>query len=310
MARILDGNAIARQIREELSTRIDTFRSRSGRPPGLGIVLVGHDPASEIYVRNKVRLGTEHGLFVDLIRLPETASLHELLVAVRELNGSAIHDGILVQSPLPVAMGSQAEVTVFETIAPEKDVDGFSPVNVGRLVQNRATLKSCTPAGVIEILVRSEIEIAGKHAVVIGRSGYPGRGAGSSRLRDAGVRQAGRHGDRRRDHVGDGSCLRRRDPCTRFTAPRGLRQESVVDLLRCPSERRDGGRSHDAGAGRRRAADHRYADAQRAGRGGISAGVIRYQLVPRPGQVSPSPSILALDPSKPRVAPAPAWRGR
>jgi len=175
MARILDGNAISRQIREELTTRIETFRSRTGRPPGLGIVLVGHNPASEIYVRNKVRIGTEHGLFVDLIRLPETASLHELLVTVRDLNGSEIHDGILVQSPLPPAMGSQAEVTVFETIAPEKDVDGFSPVNVGRLVQNRATLKSCTPAGVIEILVRSQIDIAGKHAVVIGRSDIVGK---------------------------------------------------------------------------------------------------------------------------------------
>ena len=156
MARLLDGNAIARQIREELNTRIDTFRTRAGRPPGLGIVLVGHNPASEIYVRNKVRTGTEHGLFVDLIRLEETASLPELLRTVRDLNESPTHDGILVQSPLPDGMGKQAEVTVFETIAPEKDVDGFSPVNVGRLVQNRATLKSCTPAGVIEILVDDE----------------------------------------------------------------------------------------------------------------------------------------------------------
>jgi methylenetetrahydrofolate dehydrogenase (NADP+)/methenyltetrahydrofolate cyclohydrolase len=175
MARILDGNAIARQIREELTTRIDAFRSSAGRPPGLGIVLVGNNAASEIYVRNKVRTGTEHGLLVDLIRLPETASLQELLRTVRDLNESPTHDGILVQSPLPPAMGTHAEVTVFETIAPEKDVDGFSPVNVGRLVQNRATLKSCTPAGVIEILVRSGIEMAGQHAVVIGRSDIVGK---------------------------------------------------------------------------------------------------------------------------------------
>jgi methylenetetrahydrofolate dehydrogenase (NADP+)/methenyltetrahydrofolate cyclohydrolase len=175
MSRILDGTAIARQIREELNIRIGAFTSRAGRPPGLGIVLVGHNPASEIYVRNKVKIGSEHGLFVDLIRLPETASLHELLRTVRDLNESPTHDGILVQSPLPAAMGTHAEVTVFETIAPEKDVDGFSPVNVGRLVQNRATLKSCTPAGVIEILIRSQIEIAGKHAVVIGRSDIVGK---------------------------------------------------------------------------------------------------------------------------------------
>ncbi len=175
MARILDGNAIARQIREELHFRIDTFRSRAGRPPGLGIVLVGHNPASEIYVRNKVKTGTENGLWVDLIRLDETASLHELLRTVRDLNESPTHDGILVQSPLPEAMGPHAEVTVFETIAAEKDVDGYSPINVGRLVQNRATLKSCTPAGVIEILTRSNIEIAGARAVVIGRSDIVGK---------------------------------------------------------------------------------------------------------------------------------------
>ncbi len=175
MARILDGNAIARQVREELTTRIAAFRSKAGRPPGLGIVLVGNNPASEIYVRNKVKTGTENGLFVDLIRLPDTAPLDELLTEVRRLNTSEAHDGILVQSPLPKAMGAHAETTVFETINPEKDVDGFSPVNVGRLVQNRATLKSCTPAGVIEILTRSGITIAGQHAVVIGRSDIVGK---------------------------------------------------------------------------------------------------------------------------------------
>ncbi len=175
MARILDGNAIARQVREELTTRIAAFRTKAGRPPGLGIVLVGNNPASEIYVRNKVKTGTENGLFVDLIRLPDTAPLDDLLTEVQRLNTSDVHDGILVQSPLPKAMGDHAETTVFETINPEKDVDGFSPVNVGRLVQNRATLKSCTPAGVIEILTRSGIAIAGQHAVVIGRSDIVGK---------------------------------------------------------------------------------------------------------------------------------------
>jgi methylenetetrahydrofolate dehydrogenase (NADP+) / methenyltetrahydrofolate cyclohydrolase len=175
IARLLDGTAIARQIREELTSRIAAFREHTGRPPGLGIVLVGNDPASEIYVRNKVKTGTENGLFVDLVRLPETAPLEELLQTVQRLNESVPHDGILVQSPLPKAMGADAEIRVFETISPEKDVDGFSPVNVGRLVQNRATLKSCTPAGVIEILVRSGVEIAGQNAVVIGRSDIVGK---------------------------------------------------------------------------------------------------------------------------------------
>lgn len=174
-ATVLDGAAIARQIREELAPRLAAVRERAGRPPGLGIVLVGEDPASEIYVRSKVKTAGDNGLFAELIRLPATASLDELLAVVRRLNESPLHDGILVQSPLPKAMGPTAEITVFETIDPAKDVDGFSPVNVGRLVQNRATLRSCTPAGVMEILRRSQIDIAGKSAVVIGRSDIVGK---------------------------------------------------------------------------------------------------------------------------------------
>jgi methylenetetrahydrofolate dehydrogenase (NADP+)/methenyltetrahydrofolate cyclohydrolase len=173
--RILDGNAAARQIRDELGPRIAAFRGRTGRPPGLGIVLVGEDPASEVYVKHKVKDGTEAGMFVDLVRRRASASLTETLETVRALNASERHDGIIVQSPLPKAMGPDAEMRVFETIDPTKDVDGFSPVNVGRLVQNRATLRSCTPAGVIELLDRSGIEIAGRHAVVIGRSDIVGK---------------------------------------------------------------------------------------------------------------------------------------
>jgi methylenetetrahydrofolate dehydrogenase (NADP+)/methenyltetrahydrofolate cyclohydrolase len=175
MVRLLDGAATARQIREELAPRLTAVREQAGRPPGLGIILVGEDPGSEIYVRNKLRTAGENGLFAELFRLPATASLDELLTLVRQLNDSPTHDGILVQSPLPKAMGPTAEITVFETIDPSKDVDGFSPVNVGRLVQNRATLRSCTPAGVIEILERSQIPLAGQQAVVIGRSDIVGK---------------------------------------------------------------------------------------------------------------------------------------
>jgi methylenetetrahydrofolate dehydrogenase (NADP+)/methenyltetrahydrofolate cyclohydrolase len=114
-------------------------------------------------------------MFVDLVRRPASASLDETLAVVRDLNASPLHDGIIVQSPLPKAMGADAELRVFETIDPAKDVDGFSPINVGRLVQNRAVLRSCTPAGVIELLDRSGIEIAGRHAVVIGRSDIVGK---------------------------------------------------------------------------------------------------------------------------------------
>jgi methylenetetrahydrofolate dehydrogenase (NADP+)/methenyltetrahydrofolate cyclohydrolase len=174
-ARLLDGRAVAAAIRESVLPDVHTFTARSGRPPGLGIVLVGEDPASEIYVRNKVRAGTESGLWVDLQRLPADATLEQLLAVVVRLNASDAHDGILVQAPLPAAMGRTAAQQVFDAIDPAKDVDGFHPVNVGRLVQGRALLMPCTPSGVIEMLVRSGIAIAGTHAVVIGRSEIVGK---------------------------------------------------------------------------------------------------------------------------------------
>jgi methylenetetrahydrofolate dehydrogenase (NADP+)/methenyltetrahydrofolate cyclohydrolase len=138
-------------------------------------VLVGEDPASEIYVRTKLKSAAEAGLRADLTRLPATATLAELLAVVETLNRSEAHDGILVQSPLPPAMGADAERRVFDLISPEKDVDGFHPVNVGRLVQNRAVLAACTPSGVIELLERSGIVLAGARAVVIGRSDIVGK---------------------------------------------------------------------------------------------------------------------------------------
>ncbi len=174
-ARIIDGTAIAAEIRSSALPAVQAFTARAGRPPGLGIVLVGENPASEVYVRNKVKAGTDAGLWVDLQRLPATASLEELLALVKRLNASDRHDGILVQSPLPDAMGKQASQRVFDAIDPDKDVDGFHPVNVGRLVQGRAHLKPCTPAGVIEMLDRAGVAMAGKHAVVIGRSEIVGK---------------------------------------------------------------------------------------------------------------------------------------
>jgi len=174
-ARLLDGTAIGAAIRSAAMPAVQAFTARAGRPPGLGIVLVGDNPASEVYVRNKVKAGTEAGLWVDLQRLPANATLGDLLSLVERLNGSAVHDGILVQSPLPAAMGKGASQQVFDAIDPGKDVDGFHPVNVGKLVQGRAHLKPCTPSGVIEILDRSGIPIGGRHAVVIGRSEIVGK---------------------------------------------------------------------------------------------------------------------------------------
>jgi methylenetetrahydrofolate dehydrogenase (NADP+) / methenyltetrahydrofolate cyclohydrolase len=174
-ARLLDGAAVAQQIRAEMRPAVDAFTAQAGRPPGIALVLVGNDPASELYVGSKLRSAGENGLRADVERLPENASIDDLLRLVDRLNRSAVHDGILVQSPLPAALGADAERRVFDAIAPEKDVDGFHPVNVGKLVQGRAELVACTPSGVIEILERSGIPIAGARAVVIGRSDIVGK---------------------------------------------------------------------------------------------------------------------------------------
>ena len=174
-ARLLDGTAVAGQIRAELKPAVDAFTARAGRPPGLGIVLVGENAASEIYVRGKMKAAGEAGLRADLERLPATASVDDVLALVERLNRSDAHDGILVQSPFPHAMGPDAERRVFDAVRPDKDVDGFHPVNVGKLVQNRASLVAGTPSGVIELLERERIPIAGARAVVIGRSDIVGK---------------------------------------------------------------------------------------------------------------------------------------
>jgi methylenetetrahydrofolate dehydrogenase (NADP+)/methenyltetrahydrofolate cyclohydrolase len=174
-ARILDGVAIGSQIRDEVRPSAAAFTERVGRPAGLGIVLVGDDPASEVYVRNKMKAAGEVGLRADVERLPATASMADVLAVVDRLNRSEVHDAILVQSPLPEALGPNAERQIFDAISPDKDVDGFHPINVGLLVQNRASVAAGTPSGVIEMLERSSIPIAGARAVVIGRSDIVGK---------------------------------------------------------------------------------------------------------------------------------------
>ena len=172
---MLDGQALAGRLREEITPQVAEFTRRHGRPPSLAIVLVGQNAASEVYVRNKLKAGREVGFRADLERLPEDASLADLLGLVERLNGCAVHDGILVQSPLPKGLGKDAPSRVCDAIAPEKDVDGFTPGNVGRLVQGRPTLVPCTPLGIIELLTREGIPMAGRRACVIGRSGIVGK---------------------------------------------------------------------------------------------------------------------------------------
>ena len=173
MPKVLDGAAIAAAIKQEVAEQVQALAARGIRP-GLAAVLVGHVPASEIYVRNKVQACAELGIYSDLIRPPETVTTVEMLALVAELNARADIDGILIQLPLPAQVDAKA---LLDAIDPAKDVDGFHPVNAGRLQEGRPALAPCTPAGVIEILKRSEIPIAGQHAVVVGRSDIVGKQA-------------------------------------------------------------------------------------------------------------------------------------
>ena len=174
-ARRLDGVACAARIREDLAPRIAAFVRRHGRPPGLGVVLAGRNPASEVYVRNKIKTVGNAGCRAELFRLDETASLDDALALVRTLNADEGIDGILVQSPLPHGMGKDAEQRIFDAVDPAKDVDGFHPLNAGLLVQKRPALVACTPLGCIELLEREGITMQGKQAVVIGRSDIVGK---------------------------------------------------------------------------------------------------------------------------------------
>jgi methylenetetrahydrofolate dehydrogenase (NADP+)/methenyltetrahydrofolate cyclohydrolase len=171
MALILDGTRVREQIKEEAKPRVERLAARK-RPPGLAVVLVGHNPASEIYVRNKVKTCHELGIHSETLTPPDTISTEELLGVVDRLNHRAEIDGILVQMPLPPQVDAKR---ILLAVSPEKDVDGFHPCNVGNLATGRPGPKPCTPAGIIELLRRYQIPIAGKHAVVVGRSDIVGK---------------------------------------------------------------------------------------------------------------------------------------
>jgi len=172
-ARILDGTRIANDIRTEVAAEVKAMAS-AGVRPGLAVVLVGHNPASEIYVRGKVKACEEIGVYSEQHTPPETATTAALLALVQDLNHRDEIDGILVQLPLPAHVDAKK---VLMAVDPAKDVDGFHPVNVGFLSTQRDGLVPCTPAGIIEILKRSNIPIAGQEAVVVGRSDIVGKPA-------------------------------------------------------------------------------------------------------------------------------------
>jgi methylenetetrahydrofolate dehydrogenase (NADP+)/methenyltetrahydrofolate cyclohydrolase len=173
MAMILDGNRIRDQIKLECRPRVAELIAK-GRPPGLAVVLAGHNPASEIYVRNKVKTCQELGIYSETLTPPDSLSTEELIALVEELNRRPEIDGILVQMPLPAHVDAKR---VLLAVSPEKDVDGFHPCNIGNLVTGRPSPKPCTPAGIIELLKRYQIPIRGKRAVVVGRSDIVGKPA-------------------------------------------------------------------------------------------------------------------------------------
>jgi methylenetetrahydrofolate dehydrogenase (NADP+) / methenyltetrahydrofolate cyclohydrolase len=173
MAQILDGARIRDEILNELKPRVAALAAK-GRAPGLAVVLAGHDPGSEIYVRNKVKACHEIGMVSETITPPDDVSTAELLAVVEALNQRADIDGVLVQLPLPKQVDTKR---ILQAVAPEKDVDGFHPINVGNLVANVPGPRACTPAGIIEILKRFGIPIAGRRAVVVGRSDIVGKPA-------------------------------------------------------------------------------------------------------------------------------------
>jgi len=171
MARVLDGAAIASAIKTEIAEEVKALAAQGIRP-GLAAVLVGHVPASEIYVASKVKTCGELGLYSDLVTPPDTVTTDEMLDLVRSLNAREDIDGILIQLPLPKQVDAKF---LLDSVSPDKDVDGFHPVNAGKLQAGRPALAPCTPAGVIEILKRSNLPISGQHAVVVGRSDIVGK---------------------------------------------------------------------------------------------------------------------------------------
>ncbi|WP_153732917.1 bifunctional methylenetetrahydrofolate dehydrogenase/methenyltetrahydrofolate cyclohydrolase [Sporosarcina obsidiansis] len=173
-SKIIDGKAIGQEIRKELKVQVASL-VKQGYQPGLAVILVGENPASQTYVKNKEKSSIEAGMKSELIKLPETVSEEELLKEVERLNQDDSIDGILVQLPLPKHID---ENKVIRAIDPDKDVDGFHPMNVGKMLIGQQTFLPCTPYGIMQLLERSGVEIAGKHAVIIGRSNIVGKPMG------------------------------------------------------------------------------------------------------------------------------------
>ncbi len=182
--KIIDGVAIGKVIREEITERVAKLKE-SGCTPGLAVIVVGDNQASHTYVKNKQKSSVAVGMKSELIKLPSTVSQEELLAHVTKLNNDNTINGILVQLPLPEQID---ENEIIMAIDPKKDVDGFHPINVGKMIIGQRSFLSCTPYGIVKLLERTNTEIAGKHAVIVGRSNIVGKPMGQLLLqRDATV---------------------------------------------------------------------------------------------------------------------------
>lgn len=164
---LLDGKALSAQVKAEIKVEVDKIKAEGGKTPHLAAILVGNNGASETYVASKIKSCEEVGFKSTLVRLPDTTSEAEVLAQIEALNNDADIDGFIVQLPLPAHI---SENTVMEAVAPEKDVDGFHPINVGRMCKGLPAYISATPFGILEMLKRYNIDTAGKHCVVVGRS--------------------------------------------------------------------------------------------------------------------------------------------
>ena len=183
-AQIISGTELSKKIKSDVASKIEHYRAQGKRAPGLAVILVGADPASQVYVGSKRKSCEEIGMISKSYDLPETTTEAELLQLIDQLNADETIDGILVQLPLPEQINS---TSVIERISPEKDVDGFHPYNVGLLSIGKADLKACTPAGCIELIKRSGVDITGKKCVVVGRSNIVGKPVGMLLLAENGT---------------------------------------------------------------------------------------------------------------------------
>jgi len=262
-ARLIDGTAIAAGIREEIARGAAELVAASGAPPGLGVLLVGDDPASAIYVRMKTAACDRAGFHSEQVNLPADASQEDVLAAVERFNADPRIHGILVQLPLPPHVD---EDTVVRAVDPAKDADGLHPDNVARLAMGLPKVLPCTPAGVMELLRREGVELSGREAVVVGRSNLVGRPVARLLLlaNDPARRRAGAGGGEPRPGLrghgearGDGHRCRHQPPAARRSGRQGSSRR------RCrPGVHRGGGGTAQPRPRRGRPDDHRHAAAE------------------------------------------------